>query len=263
MLTVSEWKIVATMSHKLLVRCSSPLFPFSFNLAISYYSDHGPRIIGNETLLRSRSRTVSDGMWALALSAIKHVEHLPLPLGPQNATGPPTAPTEIAKSNPGDVHLQTTSLSPPQCPQLISPSHFSGDHTHHLEQLLDSSLATVAVIQISGSTMADVLTPRAYDSIKALYALAALDAAASNTKPRENEILTRSTFSDKGNYCPYLSNRSSHLPNSRLANPRTVRMHGHISISMDYVVLISCAGLVAVFCVVLFFVLALQRKFMQ
>ena len=101
--------------------------------------------------------------------------------------------------------------------------------------------------------MADVLTPRAYDTIKALYALAALDAAAS--KPRGSEILIRSTSSEseKGGDCPYSSNRSPPLPNSSFAVPRTVRMHGHVSISVDYVVLISWAGLVAVFCVLVFF----------
>ena len=231
------------------------LFPFSSNLAISYYSDHPPRIIDNETVSHSQCRAVSDGMWALAPSAIKHVEYVRLPLGPQNATGPPTAPTEIAKSN---VHLQTSAVSPLQCPEPMSPAHCSGDHTQHLEQLLDSSLATVAVIQFSGITMADVLTPRAHNTIRALYALAALDAAASSsTKTRRNdsEILTRSTFSDKDNDYPYSSNLSSHLPMSRLAVPRTVRMHGHwhTCITVDYIVIISWAGLVAGFCVVVFF----------
>ena len=44
-------------------------------------------------------------------------------------TGPPTtAPIEIAKSNPSNVHLQTSAPSLPQSPQLI-PSHSSEDHT--------------------------------------------------------------------------------------------------------------------------------------
>jgi hypothetical protein len=108
---------------------------------------------------------------------------------------PPTAPTEIAKSNPSNVYLKMNALSPPQSPQPTSPSHISRDHTHHhiryLEQLLDSSLATVAVIQFSGHTLADVLTPRAYDTFKSLYAVAALDAPVSNTKPRGSEITIR------------------------------------------------------------------------
>jgi hypothetical protein len=111
-----------------------------------------------------------------------------------------------------NAHLQTNALSPPQSPQPISPLHYSGNHTHHhlkyLEQLLDSSLATVAVIQFSGNnTLADVLTPRTHDTFKALYALAALDAPAStrSTKPGGNEI---PTFSDIGKDCPYSSNRS-------------------------------------------------------
>jgi hypothetical protein len=202
-------------------------------------------------------------MWTLAPSAIKNVEYvLPPLIGPQNATGPPTAPTEIAKSN---VHQQTNALSssssPPQSPQPISPpSHFSaGDHNHHnikyLEQLLDSSLATVAVIQFSGnSTLADVLTPRAHETFKALYAaIAALDAPSPSTKPRGSEIPTRSTFSDIGSDCPYSSSCSPPLPNSSLAVPRTGRIHITISVDRDYVMCFLWAGLAAVFCLVVFF----------
>ena len=169
----------------------------------------------------------------LAPSTLQHVEYVLPPLGPQNATSPPTAPTKIAENN---VHMQMNALSPPQSPQPISPSHISGDHTHHnikyLEQLLDSSLATVAVIQFSGNTLADVLTPRAYDTFKALYTLAALDAAASSTKL-------------------YPSNRSPPLPNPSLAVPRTGRIH--ISISVDNVILFLWAGFAAVAFLVVFF----------
>ena len=48
----------------------SPLLLFSSNLAISYYSDHRPRIIDNERVLHSQPHTVSSGMW--------HLHHLPL-----------------------------------------------------------------------------------------------------------------------------------------------------------------------------------------
>ena len=271
------------MFRKLLVRCLFPWFLFSSNLAISYYSDHHPRFIGSENVLHSQSHAVSDGMWALAPSAIKHVEYVLLPLGPQNATGSPTIPflpaqiclnpyictpvsttvqhappSEIAKSNPCNVHPQTNAHTLPQSLQPISPSHLSGDHTHHnikyLEQLLDSSLATVSVIQFSGNTLADVLTPRAYDTFKALYALAALDAPASesSTKPRGSKIPNLTTFSDIGNDRPYSSSRSPPLPDSSLAVPRIGRMHVHVSISVDYVMLFSLAGLVAVSCLVVF-----------
>ena len=57
--------------------------------------------------------------------AIRH--EYTLPLGPQNATDPPTAPIEIAKSNPSNVHLQTNAPSLPQSLQPIT-SHTSGDH---------------------------------------------------------------------------------------------------------------------------------------
>jgi hypothetical protein len=82
---------------------------------------------------------------------------------------PRTALNEIVKSNPSNEHLQTNVLFLPQSPQPISPSHFSEDrdHTQHnikYLELLDSSLATAAVIQFSGNTLADVLTPRAYDT---------------------------------------------------------------------------------------------------
>ena len=76
MLAVSEWKIVATIFLKSLVRCFSFLFPFSSsNLAIlSYRSDHrrrSPKTIGNEKILHSQSHEVTNGMCVLALSAIK------------------------------------------------------------------------------------------------------------------------------------------------------------------------------------------------
>ena len=135
-------------------------------------------------------------------------------------------------------------------PPTILQSHLSGDHTHHnikhLEQLLDSSLATVAIIQSSGSALPDLLTPRGYDTFKALYALAALDAPTSSTKPIVgSEIPTRITFSKIGNDCLYSSNRS---PPLSLAVPRTGSIY--ISMSLDYVMLFSWAGLVAVSCLV-------------
>ena len=191
------------------------------------------------------------GRFASSESAIKHV--LP-PIGPQNATSSPTAPTstETAKSNFGNVHLlRNSALSPAQfeSPQPISQSHFSGDHTHHnmkhLEQLLDSSLATVAVIQISGNTLTDVLTPRAYETVKALYALAALDTAALSTKPRGGSP-NRSTFPDIGNEYqgPYSGSLLPPFPNSSPVIPFTGKIH--ISISVNYVMLFLWAGWAAV-----------------
>ena len=179
-----------------------------------------------------------------------------LPLNMLNLLPPlglPTTPIEIAKSNPSNAHLQKNILSPHQS-QPISPSHLYGDYTHHikyLEQLLDSSLATAAVIQFSGNTLADVLTPRAYDTFKTLYALAALDEAASSTKPRWSDIPNRCIFSNIGDGCPYLSSRSPPvlLENSNLAVPRPGRIH--ISISVDYV-LFSWAVLAAVSFLVVF-----------
>ena len=198
-------------------------------------------------------------MWALELSAMKHVEYVLPSVGPQNATGSRRAPTEVVKSNSSNVHLQTNapSESPPQSPQSISPSHFSGDHTTHhnikyLEQLLDSSLATVAVIQFSGNTLADILTPRAYDTFKALYALADLDAQALSMSTTTSGSEIRSTFSDIGNDCPYSSYRSPPFPNSSLAVPRTGGIHISISLAVDHVMLFSWAGLVAVSYFVLF-----------
>ena len=173
-------------------------------------------------------------------------------LGPQNATGSGTAPTEIIKISSSNMNLQTNALSSPQSSQSISQSHLSGGHTYHnvkyLEQLLDSSLATVAVIQFSGNTLAEVLTPRAYDTFKALYTLADLDAPSLSSKARGSEIL--STFSENCNDCPYSIKFSPLFPNSSLAVPRTGRIH--ISISVDHVILFSWAGLVAVSFFVLF-----------
>ena len=94
----------------------------------------------------------------------------------------------------------------------------------YLEQLLNSSLATVAAIQFSGNTLANVLTPCAYDTNKALYALAALDIPTLSTTPRESDTPTRSTFSDIGNNSLCSSNRSPPLPNSNLVVPCTGRI---------------------------------------
>ena len=113
-------------------------------------------------------------------------------------------------------------------------------------------MATVAVIQFSGNTLADVLTPRAYDTFKTLYALAALDETASSTKRRWSEIPNRSIFSNIGNGCPYLSSPSPPLLNSNLAVHPRGRIH--ISISVDYVVLLSWAVLAAVSFLVVFFI---------
>ena len=184
-----------------------------------------------------------------------HLRRLPLLINMLNLLPPlglPTTPIEIAKSNPSNTHLQTNALSPPQS-QPMSPSHLYGDHTHHikyLEQLLDSSLVTAAVIRFSGNTLADVLTPRAYDTVKTLYALAALDEAASSTKPRWSDIPNRSIFSNIGNGCPYLSSPSPPLLNSNLGVHPPGRIH--ISISVDHVGLFLWAVLAAVSFLVLF-----------
>ena len=124
-----------------------------------------------------------------AICYIRHVEYVLPPLGPHNATGPPTAPTEIAQSNPSNVHLKTNVLSPPQSSPPISPP---------------------------GS-----------------------------------EIPTRTAFSDIGNDCPYFNNHSPPLTNSSLAVSRNGRIH--ISITLDHVMLFSCAGLAAVSFLVAFF----------
>jgi hypothetical protein len=232
-----------------LFRVPSPLF--LSNLAISYHADHRPEIIGNEKVLHSQPLAVSNGMWTLAApSAIEHVKYVFLLLDPQNATG----------SNPSDVQPQMNTLSPLRSPRPISQPHISGDHIHHnikyLEQLLESTLATAAIIQYSGSPLPDVLTPRAYDALKALYALAAMDAPMSNTTPKESEIQTwHSIFSDIGNDrdCPYSSNRLTPFPNSSLVVPRTGRIHVNISVSMDYLMFFSWAGLAAFSCLVVVF----------
>ena len=196
---------------------------------------------------------------------LKHheVEKYSHPLGPQNATGPSIAqaPTdsEPATSNPSNVHLLKNALFPTQSPQPISPSHFSGEHTQHnvkyLEHLLDSSLATVAVIQFSGNTLADVLTPRAYDTFKALYALAALDTAALSTvtKSRGGEIPNCFTFPGISDDCPYLSNHLPPFPNSSLVLPPSRSNRIHISISVEYVMLFSLARMAALYFLVAIF----------
>ena len=51
------------------VTCLLSFSPLSFNPAISHYSDHRPKIIGNERVLHSQSHAVPSSMWALAPSA--------------------------------------------------------------------------------------------------------------------------------------------------------------------------------------------------
>ena len=156
-------------------------------------------------------------------------------------------------SNPSDVPLQNHAQSPPdQSLRSISPSYLSGDHTHrdlkYLGRLLESSLATIAIIQFSGNTLADIFTPRANDSFKALCALAPSDGPTSSTKSQVGDIPTRSDFSNT----PTDSNKpdSPPLPYSSLAVSRTFRTH--ISISVGYEVLFSWTGFVAVSCLVFY-----------
>jgi len=216
-----------------------------------------PRVIDHEQNNNSQSHAALDGPKTLtgppANPRICDISPPPPISGPF-----PHAPSKSEiMGNPCDVCLQKNTLSPPEQPlRSISPSHLSGDHTYHdlkyLEQLLESSLATVAVIQFSGNTLADVLTPRAYDTLKALYALAALDVSLSSTQSKVGGIPTHSDFSDIRNAYPYLSNpnQSPSPPNPRIAIPRTCRIH--ISISVDYVVLFSWASFVAVSCLAFF-----------
>jgi hypothetical protein len=116
-------------------------------------------------VLHSQSHAVSNasGIWALAPSAIEHVEYV-LPL-----LGPPTALTETAKSNYSNADLQMNVLSQPP---ISSHSSFSGDHTHYNVKYLEKFFFG------DRRSHPDVLALRAYD--------AALDAPVSITvtKPR-------------------------------------------------------------------------------
>ena len=73
-----------------------------------------------------------------------------------------------------DVPLQTNNHYPCIDPKSLQRSDFSNGRARRelerLEQLLGPSLATAAVVRFY--TLADVLTPRAHDAFKALYALA-------------------------------------------------------------------------------------------
>ena len=155
--------------------------------------------------------------------------------------------TAVSQSRTSDVPLQTSDaqlhLSPSQSLRHILStlsSHFCGDHTYqnvkYLEQLLNwnRSLANGAVVRFSGNTLADILTPRAHDTLQALYALAALA-----------NILVSSTKANVGDipaHCPPLFDSSSTdqspptLPNPNLTVSRTYRIY--ISISTDWGVVV-------------------------
>ena len=237
--------------------------PSSSWIFISYHSDHRFRTIcseENDRVLYLQSHTVSKGTSSSAL-LIKRVEYLLLFLGRRNSTDllthmrdspdisipvstavQDTLPTEFttaSTSSPNNVSLQmnTQSLpSPSQAFETVVPSYFSGDHIYHrlkyLERLLDCSLATAAVIHFSGNTLADILTPRAQDT---LYALLALNMLLTSSKPRVRDTPAHSASSDfdiGNDQCPFHHSLPP-LPNSSplvLSTACTI----NISISMDY-----------------------------
>ena len=138
----------------------------------------------------------------------------------------------------------------------------SGDHIHNnlknLEQLLDSSLATAGVIRFSGNTLADILTPRARDT---LYALTALNVLVTNFVPKVKDIPTRSAFSGLDIRKDYRSadHPLPHLSSSSLVNPPTT-CRINISISVEYSELFLWVGFAAVISSFLaFFIISLPR----
>lgn len=212
-------------------------------------------------------------MWALTL--YHGISAYLLPLDPQTPTqtrtGPSTNPyidgstaiqqtppksdITISNLNPSDVPLQANpqpSLFPAQSPRPISPVHFCGDHTcpcdfKYLEQLLESPLATATAIHLSGNTLADVLTPRAHDVLKALHALAALDMS-----KVASYIPDFSAFFGIRNDHPYPStsnpDQSPPMPNHRLAVPCACGIH--LCISMPCITRMWWAPLVFFFVII-------------
>ena len=173
---------------------------------------------------------------------LTHMCHNPDISTPVSTAVQDTLPTEFttSMSSPSDLSLQMNAqclLSPSQAFGTIVPSYFSGDHIYHhlkyLERLLDRSLATAAVIPFSGNTLADILTPRAQDT---LYALLALNMLVTSSKPRVRDIPAHSALSDfdiGNDQCPFHHS----LPPPPNSGPDVVPSTAcriNISISMDY-----------------------------
>ena len=121
---------------------------------------------------------------------------------------------------PTGREIADVTLKEPAKPPRSGPPDTSSDRTyrdleHLLEQLLDSSLATVAIIHFSGNRLADVLTPRARDAFKALYALVALDVSflSTNLKHTGGDPSTVSTsFSTRDDHTvATLINLTNHI----------------------------------------------------
>jgi hypothetical protein len=105
-----------------------------------------------------------------------------------------------------------------------------------------------AVLRVSGNTLADILTPRAHDTLQALYALAALvNILVSSTKANVGDIPTHPPLFDIGNNHDNPSSSSTDqspptLPNPNLTVSRTYRIYISISTDWGVVVLFIMAG---------------------
>ena len=174
-LAVSEWKTVVTMFHKLLVRCSSFLFLpslfFSSDLAISYHSDHRPRIIGNEKVPHSQSHAVTNGMWALAPSAIKYAEYVLPPLGPQNATGPPTAPTSLAALDARTSRTKPRESEFPTCSDIGNDCFYSSNRSPPLPNSSFAVPHTGRILHVHISLSVDYVTFFSWVGLAAVFCL--------------------------------------------------------------------------------------------
>ncbi|KAF8811939.1 hypothetical protein BYT27DRAFT_7183269 [Phlegmacium glaucopus] len=166
--------------------------------------------------------------------------------GPTPSTRPDSHPIQTNPKDIADVSLPTNyqpRLDPARSPRPVTPSDSSDYNVEHL----DPSLAPVPSIQLSGSTLADVLTPRGHDQ------LVPSDVSIPRTKCSMSDPPTRSLFFGIRNS----EQPSPSSPNSSLVVPNTSR--SHISIPVHYVMLFSSAIL---FCLV-FFIIALHKRVLK
>ena len=88
--------------------------------------------------------------------------------------------------------------SPPSSNSSQYPLDTNSERLEHLEHLLDSALATALSIQTSGvSNSADILSPRAHNTLKALNALVSVEMPVFCPRTVENDPPARFKFVKK------------------------------------------------------------------
>ena len=121
-----------------------------------------------------------------------HIGLHPSLLQPPN---PEPLPGTIQNASPNNVTVnpcRDTDLQhyPAESPPASNP--LENTNSKRLEYLLDSALATALTIQTSGiSSSADILSPRAYNTLKALNALVSVEMPVSGSRTDSPRYVTK------------------------------------------------------------------------